>query len=1494
MENVRRICQETGLFISLEFVAEKLSSIHEFDSSIYQDVVSETDVENFIKPLRAHIDRISHFLENGTYELTLYANGMSQITPIPLPTLIGLHNDFELIQKNVTISQDLLLELINIAYLKRESFPGLDIVSTTLLLYETLSLYYLKILNIIAETGELKSQNFIPEPVTSSVNKILDLKTVIFNEHYFNNIYNKFAYLNSSKVVTNIILPLTKRRNPFKSSDTFQSGEELNYFLARYNSLMENQKYYMMKFLMQFASRTELNEKILEYIVAFSRYLTDPCFNCYNISEIWITPFIFNQHVLHQFSAFYAPINFISPELFLFTSFMIVAKIARHINLNLKNDATFNYLFRILMFASKYSTELEFTTSDQVFTPSKSTFTFSTLNFLYVIVYSQIMIDKFSLSATQNSKLTSISIDKLVHCMIEYGGFVWLRRLLMENIEYIDTEMVYLVHEFIVNFIVVFSSCISSWFKQLNQTKYSQSILFLRHLLILICDFYGCKNVKKLFGDQNPLKIYFKSFNIKNLELYLPDTQSLTNLRDVSLLNFILKLFASSLRFEMIEILCYTFYGLSNSSITSQYIYKLLETSTFQAIMSSFNPHSMQEVEDYLSWEKLFRIVLDFPIYNDELHLRFGNIHVNRSIPYFVIRLFTVIMTNLPSVVVEICSYNNRDLVASCIKYLSPPEFDLLKSPIFILFKKIIMSDHMCSHLFYLFDRYDFSEHPLTIKESTSFRSDFLRHSRICSSIYMGSKSDSHLIFLTFVRFIKQIVDNYLHPNNINFRSCKVFKIYLMFIYFEIFTNISTKTFSSMFIKWKLTRACLKIFTNIVRYLTISSTKTKSRVLGVTAVPGSSMTFDETLISVGAEICKDMYQNNASTQSLLKTIQDGLMLLSSSSTSSTTTIIISDTLCVIFSYLMEIIELEVLMPDHSSLFSSVMIYSPLSRIISQSRVSETKPFLYELLGILLIPTISDKLIDKFSKIFCSCLKVPGVEHLIAQLLQNQSLFSHKILHQFSLSWDHKISIKSRFGDSISESLANFIVLLYSKGCFDVAESLIFGVNLKDSTFKSAEAWNDYFEKTPYVSFPAILHALYKSDLVLEKSDVLRVHERLLCIISEFISCTPHGRLLLPILRTFRNYDFVNYMLQMMNSRVQEIHRLLSMFNDRYLDYHLRSFGSILNIASADLSDALATTDESRVEKLMNMLISSAYNRTSILVHMAKYSMSINVQTPAFEIEQDSILNAKFAAFLFEKAVDEFRPFSQTTFGMSIKFVNIKKIKHCLRVFRTSESSGPFEQANFDRDQQLFIDYIGKWNRCERISYAKFYLLECVDFCLSCMLVTRSPVLRMLYNSDQELLDIVKNVIDFTFTFSGKMDPLGNRQFNILNTIMCLNSMESFLSSSFSKLSVLCLPQNLTVIIKQLIQHRSNKNANLFNDHEFRQKYYSALFHIKMACDKMIKYSYLRTDKLSHEEFLSSFETVNKCLIANISSESYFTFLMDDYVCESPALQVLIT
>lgn len=1493
MNRVDQSFMGTGLYASFEFLAEKLPNLLENAIAIGQSFGNDADSQAFIAPFEHHLLCVLPIIENGEYEFYLYTR--DQNAPAPsLPALLGLHNDVDLLLKNLVASKDLILELVSLAALKKDSFSNFDIIPVTILLYANLHLNYLKTLNAVLDFGLRMREN----PFSSRFGRFLELvsqtEAVITNELYFYKIFNKFAYIDSNDIVLNIIKPLSKRFNPFKSSNTFQVSDELNYFLSQFNSIISLQKVQLRLLALKFAQRKELGDKILEYIIYFGQYLNNQDFSVWSVAELWTAPFIFNDHIIYEVSKSHAEVEMCSSEMFFFTALGCVLKIMKNFNLNIKNDNNFNFMFKILVYISSYTNDLEFG-SDGDFPFVKSAFTFPTVIYFIVLVYFHILIDKHNLSAAQNSKLVSLSVEKILHGLVGYGAFVWLRRLIAENAEFIDLETANLIHDVIIQFLTVFQSCVNSWFRQLNETRYVEYFIFIQHLLLLICDFYGNPYIKRVFSDQNPLKMYFTCFDFEKMKVVLPKPESAGYILNISLLNFILKLFASSVKFEMIEPLSFAFYGLANSKISAEYISYLLELYNMKSFLGSLNLHAENECINYINWEKLLRLINDFPVYNNSSSYKIYNLLFNNSTPFYIARLISVIFKNCPEVIVEISQNQKFDLISNCVKYLISPDNENIKSSLLFLLKETVVCGQINTHFLSLLDRYDFSDQQISMKETPSFRCEFLRHSRICTLLFSSSKKDSHLSLLSFTKLVNNILETYLDPKSqFIFKPCKIFKIYILFVYFEIFLNINSRAFSSSLVKWKVITDCLSILMKIIKYFSSQIENAKKSMVSVDLVPSRSLTLQDILFSFGIEFCKDLYQNDSSAEVFLDVIRKGISLLTSVHLTPRLVSIISKALDLSFEVLIEMINLEGhALSGSSGFLPTSAVYIPISEIISNARVSETKPVLFELLNIFLVTQIHSKTIDTFSQIFCICLKTKDSQRLIANLLQNQSIISQKIIHQFSGSWDHQVSISGDF-HKLGKSMADFIINLFKHSHFEIIESLLYGVTLNDQKQKNSDSWLNYFKNRYYLCFPAMMRSLYMSELVYETTDLVMVHERLLCILASSLSYPPHRTHLLPLIRNFNDCDLVFYILTVLNNRINDVRAIMNPESNKYIEYFLRLFGSVVNIASIDLSEAFTDKNFTRVDKLLELLICRTKNETSLIIHLTKYSMSIIPELPPLELPNDSCFSAQFIKSLTEKYSEEFRPFPKSIINMPLSLINIDHVCHDLDLFHLLESNQNMDKSKFKRDRKLVIEYLNNRNRYFSILFSKRYILDSFNFCLSCMLITQSNTLKMLYNSDQELLDIIKQVIDYTFFSSTPENhPIMSFQFSIMNTILCLTSVESFLSSCFKKMSVLCLPQNLIVIINHLVNYRSSKDLNIFNNDDFRQKYYSTFIYIKTTCDKMTKYWYLKSGSSSTvvSEGVSPYHEVNKHIFDKISHPSFFNILLDDYLTENIGAQV---
>ncbi|KAF0992959.1 hypothetical protein HZS_3416, partial [Henneguya salminicola] len=1493
MAKINEICEKTGIFCALEFLSEKLSSLCEYDIGILRGLNSEKDVENFLQPYKENFDRATSLIEYGEYEFYIYSNRMSEISPLPIPTVIGLSHDIEILSKYVSCSNDLLLELVNIANIRRESYMGFDIIPVTILLYETLHLNYLKILNIISDFMDKSNNKIISDSINNLIFQISNVKCVIQNEIYFIKLFNKFAYLNSRELVVNIILPLNRHQNPFKSSTTFQLNEELSFFLNEYNSIMIEQKKEMMNLAIKFTNACEINSKILEYIVYFLPYFNDPCFNCYDVSELWAAPFIFNEHILSHLSCFYSPMYFISPELFIFTSFICVLKISSQLKSILPNNS-FDFLYRIFIHISHYLTQLNGTLQDSIYKPARSTFSFPSLLYLCFVVYAQAYLDTIELSAIELDKLTTTNLEKIIHALIEHGAFIWLRRLVFENRDRLNSSIVFMIHDFIVSFITIFSSSVSSWYRQLNDEKYSQNIVFIRNHLLLICDFYGFHAVHKQFGAQTPLSEYFKCIDFSRKLIVIPRNNSLSSIRDLALLNFVLKIFASTTKFFMLELACYAFYGLSNSETSAKLVGILFDTSNMQAILLNFSQTASNESTSYLNWSILLKIINDISIYKDELSLKLGNKIINRSLTFLVGQLIGNIFKNCPGFIVEICQQRNFDLAASCIKHLLSDENHHLKPSLWFLLKEAVVSGDVNSHVLSLLDSYDFSEEAVKIKESLSMSTDFIRHSRICIILLLSSKKDSQFPLLSFVEFVSNIIESYLNPKNIwPFKPCKVLKIYILFILSEIFTNLNLRQYPSDYIKWKLISRCLTIFITIINEFCCKIKNLKPPIVNISPIPLHPLTFPEILLAAGCDIASHMYQNNNTIKTLIDVVKQGISILDSVNPSVSIQNLVSKTLSRCFEFLITMIEHEALILNMDGLLPTSMIYTRLTDIIVNTRVSsDTKPVLYEFMKIFLSNNINPKTITNFTEIFCLCLKASGSQEILAHRLQNQSLDSQKIIHKFSSSWDTDtfIGVKS---SKLTKKYANFIIKLFQYNHYEVAEIILFGARATDPDMNNPDMCLHYFSNHQHFCFPTIIRTLYKSELIYEGLESIKIHERLFCIISCSLSYFSHRKFLLPVLRSLFNYDFIFYVLNVLNNRLTDIRELINKENYTKVDYMLRLIGSVIHIAAIDLAESVSRGDKSRVEKLLSSLVCSSINDSSIVVQLAKYVLSIVNRELTYEFDDDPIFDGKTIRALTEQSLEHVYIFPREIMEIPLKIVNVSKFERLLYLHQRNETILLDPQITRDSTRVSILELIKNRNLIERISYSKYYLLDSINFCLSCMLLTKSNILRKLYNSDQELLDIIKHILDYTLANIATYNPeIINSHLNILNTIMCLNSIESYLSVSFKNTSVLCLPQNLLIILNHLVDYRSKRDFNAMITDDCKQNYYLSLIYIKITCDKMIKFWYLYDESKQEKGRKAPYKEVINILLSRLSSETLLTYLIDDCLSDHISLQVV--
>ncbi|KAF1744068.1 hypothetical protein MXB_774, partial [Myxobolus squamalis] len=964
MANINELCEKTGIFVTLEFLAEKLGNVCDNECGIYRGMLSEEELEDFLKPYREYFEKATTFLEYGEYEFYIYCNRLSEMAPLPIPAVIGLSHDIEIFNQNIVCSQDLLLELVNIANSRKENYINLDIMPITILLYERLHLNYIKILNVIFQV--IDDKKIVNENLSNFLNKIDHVRTIISNEIYFAKIMNKFAYLTSRDVISNIILPLHKRQNPFKSSNTFQITDDTR-----------------------------------------KGYFNESYFNCYDNSELWSSPYVFNQHILSYLSAYHYPLNFLSPELFLYTTFACMLKITKNIENIVLNDGYFDLIFKLLFHISQYTSQIQLIlASESIFKPARNILSYPCLPYFCILTCAQSILDKAkNLSLTQRNKLNSINIEKMIDILIENGALIWLRRIIYENIYHLGFTICISIHNLIINFIVIFSDSISSWFRQLNDEKYTKNIVYIRNLLLLICDFYGSNQVKKIFETKNPLCEYFNFFDVNNMSISTMSDSSMTSTRDgnsindrnLAILNFVLKIFASATKFHMIEIIFCALYGLSNSNSSSNVIAILLETPNMTEFLKNINKISSSECHLYLNWNLILKIITNISVYNDNLNLMIDDMAINRS----------------------------------------------------------------------LLDNIDYSEEPIKVSENISLTSNFLRHSRICASLYViCKKSKESLVLYSFAKFVFAVIEKNISSNNfVVYNKSKTFLIYLHFLLNELFFNQTLLIYDSPYIKWKLICKSIASFKLIIDYfaLKIKSINYSPISTNIATPPGHFLNFNEIIVSFGTTLTSYIYQNELIFKIFVEIIKNAISILLKNNSALNLNDIVIKTLSATFKFINRMIIIEGMIFSNLRLLPSSMIYTPLSEIIVKVRsTNNNMPILYEFMKIFLIDNVSCKVIDSFTNIFCVCLHASSSHEIISHRLQNQSLESKKILHKFVVLWNianDSASVDVKLSKTM-KSYANFVMKLFEYHLYEIIDILLFGKEFTNASLVPAENDSD--------------------------------------------------------------------------------------------------------------------------------------------------------------------------------------------------------------------------------------------------------------------------------------------------------------------------------------------------------------------------------------------------------------------------------------------------
>lgn len=1434
-------------------------------------------------PYREHFEKIMPFIENGDYNFANYSNGLSNIKPLPLPSQLGLQHDIEILLRDLSCSQDLILELINLANLRRDSYTAFDIIPVTLLLYETLQLNFLKVLESIntAPTSR-RTEAVLSQNVENFSSTVAKCGSFIRTKNHFCCIFEKYSFISIRKVVSNIILPLNAHKIIFKSSTAFQIKEELAYFMREYNSLIVEQKQVLHRIVVSFASIPENSLDILAYIIGFCKRFGEPCFKCYDISELWACPFVFNDHILSHISSFHYPISFTSPEPFFFSVLNCVLRICTNFSRIFTDHQSIERLFGILIDITSTQAELQQSQRAWQLRPGCNALSLPASLFFCILVYGQARLDAFQLSTNQVERLSNLHIERQVTALIDGGAFLWVRRLIWENKDKLEPSTVVCLHEIVKMFTCVFSANISSWYRELTAQKYPSTVVWLRNFSLLICDVYGSNKVRHLLGEDTPLLEYFRCIDVTNRIISVP-SDSNDPTQYLTFLDLILKIFAAAGHNYMLDQVFFALYGFANSHKTALIVGSLLDSDTMRSLLTSFSRNFPAHDATRLDWTFLVQLICDASLLKHDMGLKVGDYELNCSLNFYASRLASIIFKLCPTIISQVCRSDDCQLISRLVQYMVLPDNEVLKATYWKLFKTAARDVSIATQILLLLDRRDYVEPVSDITSNISLSPPYLRHSHICASLALRSKKNVNITLISFVSFIWRLLKTFSKPSaSWAYKNNRVFRLYLLFLLEDAFTNIELRIFPSDYSKWRLVKSCLSVFKLIFSlFFSISGE------LSMLPTFEKALGFRDMTTCVGCEIYMKVCRREGAAIVILGIASQGVLTLSSVLVSHTLSSIVSDALAFLFEFLVVLVQYDKKSLPISELVLENMCYTPLSQLIGQARSSVSgKSALYDLLKILLLDNVSPKTVKNFTTVFCTCLKDNQLQESVSQALQGQTLEVQRILGRFANAWDSDVSVRLP-APKLASAYADFIVQLYESHLYDIAEIILLGCRAADGQIGDTQLLLDHLNTHPCYCIPALLCTLYRSELFYEDLPTLRVHERLLCVISTALSYATHRRSLLPALRSLHNNDFVSYGLRMLNTRLSDVRRLLDDEDKRKADAVLLLIGSVLQIASVDLYEAFVSKDFSRVEHLILFLVSNALNKTSLVVQLVRYTMLIpDVSYQEFDLSD--YVDSKYLDTCVLKSITEIRPFSVDFYNSTLKLIDKNKFKRFLLLQLQTQPS------NTDKVKET-LTVVRRWikdrNTKSRFSYSKCYLLESASFCFACMLRTGSGALQLLCESDRELLDVVRCSLDQIFkALPALNEPLLPLQFKILSTIMRLNSTDAFLALSLRRKSVLLLPQNLCAVLTQLVDLRCSSAFDSAASEELKKYVYSGAVYIKTTCCRLLKFSYLFDDNTGDVE--SPYAELLRVLINKLSSESYVSYIIDDCLTDNVDLQIV--